>query len=74
MSQAMKENRRGHSIHLLAPGSSEILIQDYNEGHSNEHPQNQVSGDKISQDSSIELTQFGRGCSPKQTGDRSPDP
>ena len=45
-----------------------------NECHSNEHPQNLVSGDKISQDSSKEPTQLGRDCTPKQTGDRSSDP
>ena len=32
------------------------------------------SGDKISQDSSEEPTQLARGCTPKQTGDRSSDP
>ena len=37
-------------------------------------PQNLVSGDKISQDSSKEPTQLGRDCTPKQTGDRSSDP
>ena len=31
----------------------------------NEHPQNLVSGDKISQASSKEPIQFGRGCTPK---------
>ena len=45
-----------------------------NECHSNEHPQNLVSGDKISQDSSKEPTQLDRDCTPKQTGDRSSDP
>ena len=34
-------------------------IRTTNECHSNEHPQNQVSGDKISQDSSKEPTQLG---------------
>ena len=29
MSQAMEENRRGHSIYLWAPERSQILIQDY---------------------------------------------
>ena len=74
-SQAMEENRRGHSIHLWAPGSSQIHIQmSANECHSNEHHQNQVSGDKISQDSAKEPTQFDRGCTPKYTGDISPEP
>ena len=45
-----------------------------NECHSNEHPQNLVSGDKISQESSKEPTQLGRDCTAKQTGDRSSDP
>ena len=48
------------------------LFRTTNECHSNE--QNLVSGDKISQDSSKEPTQLGRGCTPKQTGDRSSDP
>ena len=42
--------------------------------HSNEHPQNLVSGEKISQLSSKEPTHLGRGCTPKQTGDSSSDP
>ena len=36
-------------------------------------PQNLVSGDKISQDSSKEPTQLGRNNTPEQTGDRSSD-
>ena len=39
--------------------------------HSNEHPQNLVSGDKISQDNSKEPTELDRDCTPRQTGDRS---
>ena len=42
--------------------------------HSNEHPQNLVSGDNISQDTSKEPTQLNRDCTPKQTGNRSSDP
>ena len=38
------------------------------------HPQNLVSGDKISQDSSKEPTQLDKDYTPKQTGDRSSDP
>ena len=49
------------------------LFRTTNVCHSNEHPQNLVSGDKISQDSSKEPAQLGRGCTPKQTGDRSSD-
>ena len=67
----MEENRRGHSIHL---GDLRYLFRTTNECHSNEHPQNLVSGDKISQDSSKELTQLGRDYNPKQTGDGSSDP
>ena len=44
-----------------------------NECHSNEHSQNLVSRDEISQDSSKEPTQLGRDNTPKQTGDRSSD-
>ena len=50
------------------------LFKTTNECHSNKQPQNLVSGDKISQDSSKEPTQLGRDCTPKQTGDRSSDP
>ena len=52
-------------------GDLRYLFRTTNECQSNEHPQNLVSGDKISQDSSKEPTQLGRGCTPKQTGDRS---
>ena len=69
----MEENRR-HSIHLGAPGDLRYLFRTTNECHSNEHPQNLVSGDKISQDSSKEPIQLGRDSTPKQTGDRSSDP
>ena len=71
MSEAIEENRRGHSIHLWDPGRSQIPIQNYKECHYNEHPPNLVSGDKIFQDSSKEL---GSSCTPKQIGDRSSDP
>ena len=46
-------------------GDLRYLFWATNECHSNKHPQNQVSGDKISQDSSKELTQLGRSCIPK---------
>ena len=55
-------------------GDLGYLFRTTNEDHSNDHPQNLVSGDKISQKSSKEPTQLGRGCTPKQTGARSPDP
>ena len=51
-----------------------FLFRITNECHSNEHCQNLVSGDKISQDSSKQSTQLGRDCTPKQTGDRSSNP
>ena len=54
-------------------GDLRYLFRTTNECHSNEHPPNLVSVD-ISQDSSKEPTQLGRGCTPKQTGDRSSDP
>ena len=74
MSQAIEGNRGWHSIHLWAPGRSQIPIQTTNECHSNEHPQNLVSRDKISQDSSKQPTQLDRDCTLKQTGGRSSDP
>ena len=55
-------------------GDLRHLFRTINECHSNEHPQNLVSGDRISQDSSKEPTQLARGCTPKQTGDKSSDP
>ena len=55
-------------------GDLRYLFRTTNECHSSEHPQNQVSGDKISQDSSEEPTQLVRGCIPKQTGGRYLDP
>ena len=55
-------------------GALRCLFRTTNECHSNEHPQNQISEDKISQDSSEEPTQLGSGCTPKQTGDSSSDP
>ena len=55
-------------------GDLRYLFRTTNECHSNEHPQNLVSGDKISQDSSKEPIQLDRDCTPKQTGDRSSDP
>ena len=55
-------------------GDLRYLFRTTNECHSNEHPQNLVSGDKISQDSSKEPTHLCRGYTPKWTRDRSPDP
>ena len=55
-------------------GDLRYLFRTTNDCHSNEHPQNLASGDKISQDSSKEPTQLDRDCTPKQTGDRSSDP
>ena len=49
------------------------LFRTTNECPSNKQPQNLVSGDKISQDSSKEPTQLGRDNTPKQTADRSSD-
>ena len=54
-------------------GDLRHLFRTTSECHSNEHPQNLVSGDKISQDSSKEPTQLGGDYTPKQTGDRSSD-
>ena len=39
-SQAVEENRRGHSIHLWAPGDLRYLFRTTNECHSYEHHQN----------------------------------
>ena len=50
------------------------IFRTTNECHSNKHPQNLVSGNNISQDSSKEPTQLGWNYTPKQTGDRSFDP
>ena len=50
------------------------LFRTTSECHSNEHTQNLVSGDKISQDICKEPTQLGRDCTPKQAGDKSSDP
>ena len=72
-SQAIEENRRGHSVHRWAPGKSQIPMQNYKWVPFNEHPQNLVSGVKISQDNSTEPTQLARHCTPKWTGDRSSD-
>ena len=55
-------------------GNLRYLFRTANECHSNEHPQNLVSGDKMSQNSSKGPTQLDRDCTPKQTGDRSSDP
>ena len=55
-------------------GDLRYLFRTTNECHFNEHTQNLVSGDKISQGNSKELTQLDRDCTPKQTGDRSSDP
>jgi len=54
-------------------GDLRYLFRTTNECHSNEHPQNLVSGDKISQDNLKEPTQLDRDCTPRQTGDRSSD-
>ena len=54
-------------------GDLRHILRTTNECHSNKQPQNLVSGDKISQDSSKEPTQLGRDCTPKQTGDSSSD-
>ena len=64
-SQAVEGNRRGHWIQLWGPGNLRYLLRSMNECHSNDHPQNQVSGDKISQDNCKEPTQLGWGCTPK---------
>ena len=37
-SQAMEENRRGYSIHLSAPGRTQIIFRTTNECYSKEHP------------------------------------
>ena len=55
-------------------GDLRYLLRTTNECPSNKQPQNLVSVDKISQDSSKEPTQLGRDCTPKQTGDTSSDP
>ena len=55
-------------------GDLRYLFKTTKECHSNEHSQNLVSGDKISQDSSKEPTQLEKDYTPKQTGDRSSDP
>ena len=55
-------------------GDVRYLFRTTNACLSNEHPQNLVSGDKISQDSSKEPTQLGRDCTPTQAGDKSSDP
>ena len=55
-------------------GDLRYLFRTTNECHSNEHPQNLVSGDNVSQDSSKEPTQLDRDYTPKQTRDRSSDP
>ena len=52
-------------------GNLRYLFRTIYKCHSNEHPQNLVSGDRISQDSSKEPTQLAMGCTPEQTGDRS---
>ena len=55
-------------------GNLRYFFRTTNECHSNELPQHQVSGDKISQDNSKESRQLGMCCTPKQTGDRPLDP
>ena len=47
-------------------GDLRCLFRTTNECHSNEHPQNLVSGDKTSQDTSKEPTQIGMDSTPKQ--------
>ena len=75
MSQTMEKNRREDIQSTCEPlGDLRYLLRTTNECHSNEHPQNQVSGDKISLDSTKAPMQLGRGCIPKQREDRSPDP
>ena len=60
---------------LVSPlGDLRYLFRTTNERHSNQHLQNSISGDKISHDSSKQPTQLGKGCTPEQTGDKSPDP
>ena len=73
-SQASKKTEEDIQYTCESLGDLRYLFRTTNECHSNEHPQNLVSGDKIFQDSSKEPTQLGRGCIPKQTGDRSSDP
>ena len=61
--------------HTCEPlGDLRYLFRTTNECHSNEHPPKLFFGDQISQDSSKEPTQLGRGCTPKQAGDISSDP
>ena len=55
-------------------GGLRYLFRTTNECHSHEQPQNLVSGDNISQDSSEEPTRLDGDCTPKQTGDKSSDP
>ena len=50
----------------LSFGGGRYLFRTTNECHSNEHPQNLVPGDKMSQDSSKEPTQLDRDCTPKR--------
>ena len=47
-------------------GDLRYLFRTTNECHSNKRPQNLVSGDKISQDSSKEPTHLGTGCTPNR--------
>ena len=55
-------------------GDLRYLFRTTNECHSNEHPQNVVSGDKISQENSKEPAQLGRDCIQKQAGNKPSDP
>ena len=55
-------------------GYLRYVFRTINEHNSNEHFQNLIAGDKISQVSSKQPTQLGRDCTPKQTGDKSSDP
>ena len=74
-SQAMGKKTEEDTQYTCEPlGDLRYLFRTTNECHSNEHPQNLVSGDKISQDSSEEPTKLDRDCTPKEKGDRASDP
>ena len=45
----MEENRRGHSIHLCAPGDLRCLFRTANECHSNEHPNSNETNESMNQ-------------------------
>ena len=67
-----REMKKEMATHSSGPGKTHG--QRSLAGNSPGHPQNVVSGDKISQDSSKEPAQLGRDCTPKQAGDKSSDP